>query len=421
MKRAKLVYINIDGFSYSYLERLHSANRDMGFRRLQKQGFIFTDLHSGLISITSPMQGAILSGAWSNRTHNFYQHYDREQGVVIRHGRTCDAQNVAQAMQEKGLTVASIHQFMLENHPCVDGEKNCAYFRCAQEPSNSFGRFEILKDLAMGRPVRTGYIVVQYLELPDLTALYVDDIDALGHNQNYGPYPRRSLLAERQNDIDERLESIQLQLEEFVDICKSRGFFDDLIILVTTDHGMTPFWGPSDLPDFMSRLERAGLKTDIPENRTAQTKLVAVIHDMELCLYALAPLCRCEVEALYDVCEKAEYVERVFDKAEMELHYGLDSRGPDFMVNPVYGHHFSDKNIPAITYAASHDSFDETSQHIFGMLLGGKVAKLKTYDKPTAAIDLMPTILKKEFGIGLRESTGKIHDGWFNADLCRDL
>ena len=58
---------------------------------------------------------------------------------------------------------------------------------------------------------------------------------------------------------------------------------------------------------------------------------------------------------------------------------------------------------------------------LLGVYLGGKVAKLKTYDKPTAAIDLMPTILKKEFGISLRESTGKIHDGWFNADLCRDL
>lgn len=154
--RKKLVYINIDGFSYSYLERLRSHGRAGGFERLQHDGFLFTALRSGLVSITCPMQGAILCGAWSDRTHNFFEHYDIRSGRVVRHGRTCDAQNAAEALLAQGATVASIHQFMLEHRPCEEGSEQCAYIRCEKEPSDSRDRFALLKDLARGTPVRTG-------------------------------------------------------------------------------------------------------------------------------------------------------------------------------------------------------------------------------------------------------------------------
>ena len=76
MELKKLVYINIDGFSYSYLEQILRREEDGPFQQLLTEGMLFTNLRSGLISITNPMQSAILCGAWSNRTHNFYQHYD---------------------------------------------------------------------------------------------------------------------------------------------------------------------------------------------------------------------------------------------------------------------------------------------------------------------------------------------------------
>ena len=266
--RKKLVYINIDGFSYSYLERLRSHGRAGGFERLQHDGFLFTALRSGLVSITCPMQGAILCGAWSDRTHNFFEHYDIRSGRVVRHGRTCDAQNAAEALLAQGATVASIHQFMLEHRPCEEGSEQCAYIRCEKEPSDSRDRFALLKDLARGTPVRTGDTLLRCATMPDFTALYIDDIDGLGHNMDYGPYPRRATWEERLCDIEERLELIQQELEAFIAICKQRGFFEDLTVLVTTDHGMTPFWGKSCLPDILTRLNGAGFSTATPENGT---------------------------------------------------------------------------------------------------------------------------------------------------------
>ena len=136
----KLLYINIDGFSYSYLEQLQRYFPDGPFSKLVQKGLLFTQLRSGIVSITNPMQSAILCGAWSNRTHNFYQHYDWENACVVKHRRTCDAENVAQLFLRNGKTVASIHQFMLENNPCMEGVKDRAYIKCPQEKSNAFQR-----------------------------------------------------------------------------------------------------------------------------------------------------------------------------------------------------------------------------------------------------------------------------------------
>ena len=198
MAHKKLVYINIDGFSFSYLERLKRKGKAGGFQRLQNDGFLFTGLRSGLVSITNPMQSAILCGAWSEKTHNFYQHYDLNEGRVIKHKRTFCAENAAQALLRTGHTVASIHQFMLENNPCREGDAQCAYFRCGKDPSDSRDRFALLKRMALGQAVYTGERKIVYSELPDFTAFYIDDIDSLGHNNAYGPYPKRATFEERQ-------------------------------------------------------------------------------------------------------------------------------------------------------------------------------------------------------------------------------
>ena len=80
MKQKKLVYINLDGFSYSYFEQFKENGGARGFCSLAKEGILFKNLRSGLVSITNPMQGAILSGAWSNKTHNFTNTMIGKQG-----------------------------------------------------------------------------------------------------------------------------------------------------------------------------------------------------------------------------------------------------------------------------------------------------------------------------------------------------
>lgn len=413
MERKKLVYINIDGFSYSYLEQILKREKEGPFQRLLEEGMLFTNLRSGLISITNPMQSAILCGAWSNCTHNFYQHYDWETGLVVKHKRTFDAENVADVFIKHGKTAVSIHQFMLENNPCRAGEKSCAYITCPQEHSNSFQRFALLDRIVQGRPVISGGKELTYTEFPDFLALYVDDIDSLGHNNAYEEYPKRSRFEERQQDILQRLDGIGRELLRFVELCRERDLLNQMVILVTTDHGMTPFWGHSKLPDLLKRLRKAGISVDTPESRNERARVVALPYTIELSLYGAPDLTEAERQAVERVCRDTEYVQRVFCKEEMSMQYGMDSKGPDFLLSPRYGDHFYHRDIPEDTFGASHDSFDETSQHIFGLLLGEGVHAGTSYVKPVTSIDLLPTILAEKFNCSMADSTGKVYADWF--------
>ena len=413
MERKKLVYINIDGFSYSYLEQILRREEDGPFQQLLAEGMLFTNLRSGLISITNPMQSAILCGAWSNRTHNFYQHYDWETGLVVKHKRTFDAENAADVFIKQGKTAVSIHQFMLENNPCRAGEKSCAYITCPQEHSNSFQRFALLDRIVQGLPVISGGKELTYTEFPDFLALYVDDIDSLGHNNAYEAYPKRSRFEERQQDILQRLAGIGGELLRFVELCQERGLWDQLVILVTTDHGMTPFWGESRLSDLVRRLREAGIQVDTPESRNERTRVIALPYTIELSLYGAPDLTEAERQTVERVCRDTKYVQRVFCKEEMTMQYGMDSRGPDFLLSPRYGDHFYHRDIPEDTFGASHDSFDETSQHIFGLLLGDGVHAGSSYEKPVTSIDLLPTILAGQFGYSMADSTGRVYTDWF--------
>jgi len=394
----KLLYINIDGFSYSYLEQLQCQFPDGPFSKLIRKGKIFTNLHSGIVSITNPMQSAILCGAWSNQTHNFYQHYDWEKACVVKHRRTCDAENIAQLFLRKGKTVASIHQYMLENNPCIEGDKERAYIKCPQEKSNAFHRLAVLKDMIQGKPVESGNQTFIYEQFPDFVAVYIDDIDSLGHNNDYEMYPKRSKFSQRQQDILERLNLIAYELLDVLRCCKDAGLHEKLTILITTDHGMTPFFGKSCLPDIIKRLNQAGIATSLSEERREYTRVVALSCTIELSLYCAPDITAAEKEIIEKVCREAPYIERYFKKAEMQQEYGFDSRGPEFLLSPKYGMHFYHRDITEDAFAAGHDSFDETSHRIFGLILGGDVPQNVVCERETAVIDLLPKIVKEKFG-----------------------
>lgn len=404
----KFIYINIDGFSYSYYQRLRKEGKSTVFDELAKDGIFFENLSSGLVSITNPMQSAILCGAYSEKTHNFYQHYDKNLCEVIKHKRTFDAENVADVFLKNGKNIASIHQFMLENNPCVFGDKNKAYFSCENQPSKFKDRFKLLKSMVKGEVIKTGDVEVVYDELPDFLAMYIDDIDSLGHNNAYGKIPPRCIFEERQNDIINCLVEIQNELSSFIDVCKDKGIYEDLTILITTDHGMTPFFGKSMLSETIENLNAKGIITSTTENVNENTQIVALPYTIELSLYFVKYLNEKQVETIKEVLYYNKNIDRIFDKSEMVRDFGMDDRCADLIISPKYGHHFYKKDVQAGTFSASHDSFDETSQHIFGMIFGSGIRKDEIYNEKVNVISLIPSILKNNFSYKLKDSTAKI-------------
>lgn len=412
MSRAKLIYINIDGFSYSYLDLLRRMGRSAELDELISEALLLENLSSGLISITNPMQGAILAGAWSDRTQNIYQHYDPDSGEVVKHRRTLAAENVGQLFHRHGDTVVSIHQFMLAGNPCEYGDKNATYVTVPRQPSNAFDRLQLLEDLLRRNTVLSGETSITYPELPDFIAVYIDDIDSLGHNNDYENYPRRRLFAERQLDIAERLQLILRRILELYRLSRSGKDGARIIWLITTDHGMTPFYGKSSLPLLIKELDAAGLTCRLPEERCAGTLLVALPYTIELALYPTRALTAEESRRIMAICAAQPYVRKVFTRQEMLTEYHMDPRGPEFLLCPTYGEHFYKRDAEPGFFAASHDSCDATSQHIFGLLLGDQVRK-GTFQAPVSAIDLMPTILKHAFDYTLSDSVGKVFEGFF--------
>jgi predicted AlkP superfamily pyrophosphatase or phosphodiesterase len=408
----KIIYINLDGFSYSYYQAAKELGKTKIFDSFSEKGFIFSNLRSGITSITNPMQGAILSGAWSNKTHNFYHHYDNQTKTIVKHLRTNDAENVASAYLRNNLSAISIHQFMLENQPCLYDVKDRAYFKTETMPSNYQPRLEILKNIILRRPVKSLNEEFVYKKLPEFISVYIDDLDSLGHNnREYDGIPVRKNFNERLLDIIKRIEEIQVKLLEIIECTKKAGEFNDLVFLITTDHGMTKFFGESLLNRMLKSINELGIKVDLVSNRNNETELILLPYNIQCSVYFDKPLTEEKIQKLKKFFASLNNI-TFYDKEMLINTYDMDNRCPEFLLFANYPGHFYHRDFRDI-YGASHDSRDETSQHIFGLLFGAGVAKKKVYSQEVFSIDLIPTISKKVHGIKLKDATGKIHDDFF--------
>lgn len=409
----KIIYINLDGFSYSYYEMAKKMGRTKIFDKFAEDGFIFSDLHSGIVSITSPMQGAILSGAWSNKTHNFYQHYDNQTKQIVKHLRRNDAENIAAAYLRNNLSAISIHQFMLENTTCMYDVKDRAYFRTETMPSNYLPRLNILSNLIEKIPLKSKDKEFIYEELPEFIAVYIDDLDALGHNNNvYDSLPIRNTHEERLEDIFVRIEQIQNKLLEVVNTTKRLGIYDDIIFLITTDHGMTKFEGKSLIGKLLKQINEIGINASLVANRTDETELILLPYNIECSIYYDRPLSKEKEEKLTKLLSSLDYCDYL-DKNTLLNKYSMDNRAPEFLICAKKPGHFYHRDYDKGVYGAAHDSFDETSQHIFGVLFGKSVDKKLVYNKYVENIDLIPTLAKYSQNIKLKDATGKIHLDFF--------
>ncbi len=409
-----IIYINLDGFSYSYYLEAKKQGKTAIFDEFASNGFLFSNLNCGIVSITNPMQAAILSGAWSHKTHNFYQHYDPIKRQVIKHYRRNDAENIAEAYIRNGLSAISIHQFMLEDNPCILGVKDRAYFRTLSMPSNYLDRLNILDKIILRQPVISGDQYIVYDELPAFIAVYIDDLDAIGHNsQEYEKIPIRNSFSERQNDILYRLEQIQRKLKESVELCKLTRKNDDIVFLITSDHGMTRFEGPSLFPNLLNSIKAIGIRASSAEDADEDTEVVLLPYVIECAVYCMQKMSQEKREKLVGLFNGLEYLDVYFDRYKLLSKFGMDDRCPDYLLSPKPFGHFYRKDILQGQFGASHDSFDETSRHVFGLLFGSNVAKWGTLDDSVSSIDLLPTIAKYVHGIEMRDATGIICDRFF--------
>ncbi len=273
-----VVYINWDGFADYYVDLAEKQGKIPTLSRIKNEdGVYFSNAYTGIPSITNPMQAAIASGTTSRFTDNHFRYFNRKLNMVIQEQPPTknEAETLAEAAVRQNLNVISINQFASQNRGTVVGDPSKAYI-LAPVGTNGYSdvsaRFDeairLIKTLKIGN--------VSFERFPRFIALYMDDLDGIGHNEakTYGVSPVTTEEARKQAVID-RLALMDHKLGELIQTCKDVGIYNNISFVLTTDHGMAPF-GSQQL--------------EIIEDST-QTKLSDLIATIE----SLGPGYRCQI------------------------------------------------------------------------------------------------------------------------------
>ena len=83
-------------------------------------------------------------------------------------------------------------------------------------------------------------------KIPRLFTVYVDDLDAIGHNKVMLMNPALSY-----DEINNVIMRAKLDVRNWrtVQIYKDAGIYDKTVFAITTDHGMTPYGSYSVIKD----------------------------------------------------------------------------------------------------------------------------------------------------------------------------
>lgn len=403
--RNYVVYINWDGFAWYYYELANKdgADRTPVINSLIKNGVLFTDAHTGIPSITNPMQTAVVTGAWPDVTGNCYRYFDKKQNVVIQFGRENKAETIAEAAVRQGLKIASVQQFILQDRGVIEGDRNRPYIQ--YENADYSKRFDTAVKLLKGETVGNGSQEVQINEIPQFLAIYMDDLDGIGHNDGitYGMFPV-STEKDRQEAILKRLEKMDQKLGEFLDACKKIGLYDKMTLVLTSDHGMAPFgqqgkeddgYGYSKLPDLVNAIKSAGYKVETlnkNENAEPDTDIVLVTVGLEVQLSFTHDYNNEDVQKIINAVKDKSYTGVIMNKEEMK-NRGAFEGFADILISPKPPYCFS---MDSRRYKArgQHDSLDESAQHIFSLMWGRGVKKGYMYSDRMYNIDFARTMAK---------------------------
>ncbi|MEA4884701.1 MAG: alkaline phosphatase family protein [Clostridia bacterium] len=404
-----VVYINWDAFRRDYYDWANEPGQPgtPNLNYLMSRGVYYPNATNGFPSITNPMQTSIVTGSWPATHSNAYKYYNQDSNTVDSSGRTNLAETIAEAASASGLSTASVQQFMLQDRGTSDDDPRHLYI----QPG---GRFElrVLEAIKMlrGEPVRnTKGQLVSMTEIPRFLAIYGDDLDAAGHNgTGYGSVP--SLTYDQwAKKMTAELIRMDRALGTFIEALRELGVFEKTAILLTADHGMTPYWGKSSLPGLIQVFNGLGYKCEFLPNsgRAADdTDVVMVGSGQSVQVYFRRTITEEQLNEIIAAVSAQPYVGGLLDRKGLAA-AGAHPVSGQLVVWPAPPHHFSRKDI-SIGLAANHDTRDASSHNVFMLVSGSGVKPGLVIDAPVEIIDAAPTMSRL---LGIRppaNATGRI-------------
>lgn len=388
------VYINWDGFRYDYFTLANQPpySGTPNINALLREGVLYSQTGSGIPSITNPMQTSIVDGAWPVVHGNRYRYYDPVDNLVKGTWRENNAQTIAEVFKEAGMPVASVQQFMLLGRGAYWENPHYLYI----QPGGDWKlRVEEAVKILRGEEVNSGRTSVIMPEKPRLLAIYADDLDAIGHNDaTIWGVPPASTEAERMDRLVRWLIYMDDTLGKLVQALKDIGIYDETVIFLTGDHGMTPYEGYSSLPDLLQTLNGLGCKTEFlyeGDRAAADTRIVAVGVGLQVQLSFRWPITAEEYNRIVEAVKAKPYYGGHRTREEL-AERGADPLTGQLLIWPKPPYNFKSTFNKNYIARGQHDSQDPSSQHVFFALAGAGVRKGLTFDLQNQIITLAPTL-----------------------------
>ena len=405
-----VIYINWDAFRRDYYDWANEggAPGTPNLNRLASMGALFKAAHNGFPSITNPMQTTIVTGAWPVVHGNIYRYYDVAGNIVRGAGRTCEAETIAEAAADSGLSTASVQQFMLNGRGTDGNDPMHLYI----QPGGRFEeRVAEAVKIIKGEAVRTqSGKTVTSAEIPRFMAIYGDDLDAAGHNSGAGYGAGISFTYDQwKAKMVRELVRMDAALGTLIHSLTEVGIMERTAIIITADHGMTPYWGSSSLPDLVRVLQTLGYKpkalaTD--QKAPAGTDVALVGTGISVQAYFRRQLGPDEYRSVVEAISAQPYVGGCLTRDALDQ-LGAHKLSGDLVVWPSPPHHFASINI-TFGLGGNHDTYHESSRNVFLLVSGAGVKHGVTFDHPVEIIDVAPTISKL---LGIRppaQATGRV-------------
>lgn len=418
-----VVYINWDGFAKYYYDYASAHGKTPVIDVLIKRGVVFNNAYTGVPSITVPMQTAIVSGAYTNATGNVGRYYDKSKNIVVQMRYTNNAETIAEAISRKGLNTAAINQFTLQNRGTSDNDPKNLYISVDCDKSKNqyndySARFDEAIKLIKGEIQLNG---TKIDEIPRFLAIYIDDLDGIGHNMEstYG-IAVVNTEEDRLTNVVTRLNLMDKKLGEFIKACMEKGVYDDMTFVLTTDHGMAPYGKQkriggnyqTKLLDVVNSLKKAGFNSQVlfeGEKPNADTDVVIVTYGLELQISFTKKYTEDNVIKIINAMKDKKYVGKIMKKEEMAARGCMDGFA-DLIISPKPPYSFK-TGFAYQTARGQHDSLDEKAQHIFSIMWGKRVKTGFKYDEKMHNIDFATTMAYLLGISGPKNATGNVLHG----------
>jgi arylsulfatase A-like enzyme len=180
-------------------------------------------------------------------------------------------------------------------------------------------------------------------------------------------------------------------------------------IILTADHGMTPYWGSSSLPDLVRVLQSLGYKpkaVSSDQKASAEADVVLVGTGISVQAYFRRELGPDEYRNVVEAISAQPYVGGCLTRDDLDR-MGAHRLSGDLAVWPNPPHHFASSNI-TLGLGGNHDTYDMSSRNVFLLMSGAGVRRGVVIDDPVEIIDVAPTISKL---LGIRppaQATGRV-------------